>query len=109
MGEKRENWSVEKIPIACSLGAGAARDRWQDWQSLARTLQNVERPVHGLELHFTADDATRAELCRLVVAERQCCGFVAWELEDRGDELVVTIIGDPAGVDAMLESFGLAT
>ena len=99
---------MNKIPIACSLDAGDARDRWQDWQSLAGTLQSVERPVHGLSLHFTADDATRAELRRLVVAERQCCGFVDWELEDRGDELVVTISGDSTGVDAMVESFGLA-
>jgi hypothetical protein len=69
----------------------------------------VERSVHSLSLHFAAGAATRAELARLVVAERQCCGFVDWELEDLGDELVVTISGDPTGVGAMVESFGLAT
>jgi hypothetical protein len=100
---------MKKVPIACSLDAGEARDRWHEWQALAPTLRSVERPVHGLYLHFTADDATRAELQRLVVAERQCCGFVSWDLEDRGDELVVTINGDPTGVNAMVESFGLAT
>lgn len=98
---------MDTIPIACSLDAGEARDRWQDWQSLARTLRGVERLVHDLRLHFTADDATRAELGRLVVAERQCCGFVDWKLDDRGEELVVTISGDPTGVDAMVESFGI--
>jgi hypothetical protein len=97
------------IPIACSLDKGEARERWQQWQSLARTVGKVERLVHGLTLHFTATDDTRSDLVRLVVAERQCCGFVDWQLEDLGEELVLTISGDPAGVEAMVESFGLAT
>ena len=97
------------IPIACSLDRSEARERWQQWQSLARTVGKVERLVHGLTLHFTATDDTRSDLVRLVVAERQCCGFVDWQLEDLGEELVLTISGDPAGVEAMVESFGLAT
>jgi hypothetical protein len=35
--ESRENSTMDMIPIACSLDAGEARERWQDWQSLART------------------------------------------------------------------------
>lgn len=97
------------IPIACSLDRGEARERWQQWQSLARTVGSVERLVDSLTLHFAATTDTRSELARLVVAERQCCGFVDWQLEDLGDELVLAISGDPAGVEAMAESFGLAT
>ncbi|HUP16086.1 MAG TPA: hypothetical protein VM848_08580 [Acidimicrobiia bacterium] len=97
------------IPIACTLDAGEARERWQQWQSLARTVGKVDRVAHGLSLHFTAADDTRSELVRLVGAERQCCGFVDWQLEELGDELVLTISGDPDGVEAMVESFRLPT
>ena len=93
------------IPISCSLDAGVARGRWQDWQELAKRRRQVERSDRSLTLHFMADDATRTELTRLVVAERQCCGFVDWELEDVGDELVLTVSGDAIGVSAMAESF----
>jgi hypothetical protein len=97
------------IPIACTLDAGEARERGPQWQSLARTVGQVQRPVGGLSLHFPATDNIRSDLVRLVGAERQCCGFVDWQLEDLGDVLVLTISGDPAGVEAMVESFGLAT
>jgi hypothetical protein len=96
------------IPIACTLDAGEARERWQQWQSLARTVGQVQRLTNGLSLHFPATDNTRGDLARLVGAERQCCGFVDWQLEDLGEELVLTISGEPAGVEAMVESFGLA-
>jgi hypothetical protein len=46
-------------------------------------------------------------LVDLVAAERICCGFVGWTLEDLGDEIVLTINGDTEGVEAMAESFGL--
>jgi hypothetical protein len=43
----------------------------------------------------------------LVVAERQCCGFVDWELQDRRDELSLIVRGNPDGVLAIAESFGV--
>lgn len=48
-----------------------------------------------------------AELSELVAGERQCCGFVAWELEDLGDEVMLSVRGDTEGVTAMAESFGV--
>jgi hypothetical protein len=48
-----------------------------------------------------------AELSELVAEERQCCGFVAWELEDLGDEVMLSVGGDTEGVTAMAESFGV--
>lgn len=48
-----------------------------------------------------------AELSELVACERQCCGFVAWELEDLGDEVMLSVRGDTEGVTAMAESFGV--
>lgn len=67
----------------------------------------VDRSPINLTIRFSGDDMVRSELTDLVAAERICCGFVAWTLEDLGDEIVLTISGDTDGVDAMAESFGL--
>jgi hypothetical protein len=48
------------------------------------------------------------KLGELVAAERECCGFVDWELQNRGDELRLIVRGDPEGVSAMAESFGVS-
>jgi hypothetical protein len=48
------------------------------------------------------------KLDELVAAERECCGFVDWELQNRGDELRLIVRGDPEGVSAMAESFGVS-
>jgi hypothetical protein len=42
-----------------------------------------------------------------VVAERACCGFVAWDLDEADDQLLLTVSGNPEGVTAISESFGL--
>ncbi|MGQ0848548.1 MAG: hypothetical protein ACT4OP_05430 [Actinomycetota bacterium] len=94
------------IPIACSLETDAARRRWRDWKALAGQLRAVERSDQHLTIRYGADHPLRAKLERLVEAERQCCGFVAWDLDDRGDEMVLTIRGDNFGVMAMAEAFG---
>lgn len=67
----------------------------------------VDRSHLQLTIRFSADDVVRSELVDLVAAERICCGFVGWTLEDLGDEIVLTINGDTEGVEAMAESFGL--
>ncbi len=98
---------VSGLPIACSLDGDQARRRWHVWKALLdRRLSVVRSPQH-LTVRFRADGEMTAELSALVAAERQCCGFVAWELEDLGNEVVLTVRGDTEGVTAMAESFGV--
>lgn len=68
---------------------------------------SVQRSPRRLTVHFPTDDELMTELSELVAGERQCCGFVAWELEDLGDEVMLSISGDTDGVTAMAESFGV--
>jgi hypothetical protein len=56
---------------------------------------------------ITFPGALTPELAELVAAERECCGFVTWMLEPRGDFIMLTIQGDTDEVTAMAESFGL--
>lgn len=96
-----------RVPIACSLAGDDARRRAQKWTALVGQSLKVERSDQHLTIHFAANHILLTELTKLVVAERQCCGFVAWELDDRGNEMVLTVRGDALGVTAMAETFRL--
>ena len=98
---------IERIPIACSLEGDQAKRRWQAWNALMEQRLGADRSAQHLTVRFTGDDEVRANLVDLVTAERECCNFVDWELEDRGQELTLTIRGDANGVAAMSEAFGV--
>jgi len=57
------------------------------------------------KIYFVRDPAIVTELEALVAAERQCCGFVDWALDDHEDLIAVTITGSESGVTAMTEAF----
>jgi len=96
-----------RLPIACSLDGDQARRRWQEWNILMDRRLSVDRSPQRLTVRFPTDDEVMPELIELVAAERQCNGFVSWELEDLGNEVVLTVRGDTEGVMAMAESFGV--
>ena len=95
----------EHGPIACSLDGDAARRRWADWASVLAARVSVELDPELLTVRFppSADLSTR--LGALVAAERECCGFVDWALEDRAANFASLSVAMP-GVLAMAESFG---
>ena len=95
------------LSIACSLDGDQARRRWHEWNALLNRRLSVDRSPERLTVSFPTGDDLMVELSALVAAERQCCGFVAWELENRGNEVVLTVLGDIEGVTAMAESFGV--
>ena len=60
-----------------------------------------------LTVHFPLDTDTSTRLSELVAAERECCGFVEWDLAVLGRETVLTVSGDREGVIAMAEALGI--
>jgi hypothetical protein len=98
----------ESIPIACSLDGNAARRRWSEWSSVMAARLSVDLAPERLTVRFTPSVYLSTKLDELVAAERECCGFVDWELQNRGDELRLIVRGDPEGVSAMAESFGVS-
>ena len=98
---------MERLPIACSLDGDQARRRWHEWNALLNRRLSIDRSPERLTVSFPIGDDLIADLSALVAAERQCCGFVAWDLEDRGNEVVLIVRGDIEGVTAMAESFGV--
>lgn len=102
------------MDIACSLGPSEGAQRMADWQRvLTEHCLGADRTDTSILLRFRADsppdpaaDATLgATLRRLVDAERECCGFLDWDLSASGpegsDEWQLRISGTPEGLQAL--------
>jgi hypothetical protein len=94
------------LPIACTLVGEAANNRWVEWQELL-SGGSAHKTDGQLTLAFRRSLVSADRLRSLVAAERQCCGFVDWDLEERGTELLITVRGEPDGLRAIAESFGV--
>ena len=99
---------IGSVPIACSLDGNEARRRWHEWSDVIGHRLGVDRSPSRLTVRFPLSAALSTKLGELVAAESQCCGFVGWQLDEQSDGLGLTIFGDPAGVLAMAESFGVS-
>lgn len=87
-----------EIPPACTLSAADSRTRQADWTQLLERAAVTLTPVEGgTRIALAPLAGVRAELDRLVAAERECCPFLDFEVEETGGVLAVTI---PAQADA---------
>jgi hypothetical protein len=74
----------------------------EDWGRLSATAQlGRELTERTLTLRFLDLPGVREELRRLVAAERECCGFLGWELTPTADELHVRVAGAPDELKAV--------
>ena len=80
------------LGLACDLTDGQRAQRQAEWRAVdaAALLTRAERSGTVIST-YRAGPATRAELTRLVAAERVCCGTANWALHDDGAELRVTV------------------
>ena len=72
------------------------------------TRLTVDLSPWVLRVRFPTSVELSTKLRELVAAEGECCGFVDWEVQDRAGELLLIVHGDPEGVLAMAESFGVS-
>jgi len=98
---------AEDAPIACSLSAGAYKDRLSWIAALNRdALRSYVRRDLVLDLSYAAE--ARARVHELVRNEQACCGFLDFNLYDTGSEIRVTVTVPEAAreaADALLEKF----
>ncbi|HUC01100.1 MAG TPA: hypothetical protein VMS11_14865 [Solirubrobacterales bacterium] len=94
----KEAGMTEALPIACSLGAEDLKRR------LAGLAAIGEQGLIGREsdggthlLRFRPDSATRSRLEEIVATEAQCCPFLDLALEERGEELILSIAAPEGG------------
>jgi hypothetical protein len=84
-----------EVPQACTLSGGDARARVVEWRRLLRRAAVTRTPVAGgTRIALAPLDGVRTQLERLIEAERECCPFLDFELEETDGLLAVTVPGD---------------
>jgi hypothetical protein len=84
---------AEPPPIACTLTAGDLKDREGAWKKLmASGLVDRELVPGGLRL--SAASGAAAALIKLIDLERECCGWISFEVTQGA---VVTLTADGEG------------
>jgi hypothetical protein len=83
---------MHELPIACTLNAGEGAARVEQWRLLGRRAQLGAEFSEGT-LAVTYRESALAELTELVRAERSCCAFLDWSLEESGGNAVLLIRG----------------
>jgi hypothetical protein len=73
-------------PIACSLSGPDLQKRLEEIAAVGETARRL-----GDELRFPADAVTRERLEAIIAAERHCCPFLIFDLQETGDELALSI------------------
>ena len=98
--------SSPPTPLACSLDAERFADRRGQWEQLCRdSLVGLELTETGVALRFGQGVETDAELRRLAALERTCCSSASWTVQERGDQLVLTVTGSPEAVPTLQAMF----
>lgn len=86
--------SSTDTPIACSLGTGDFRARTAWIATLAREhLRSARR--EPLTLHLSYAPEARAAVREMVEKERDCCGFLRFDLRDDAATVDLTITAPP--------------
>jgi len=98
--------------VACTLNQTELAARAERWQALAdRAAGRASRTKTGLRLTFRADQGVAGELAELAAAERDCCAFASWSVQDAGDELVMDVSAKSGvaigAVQAMFDTFAV--
>jgi hypothetical protein len=77
-------------PIACTLDARDRAARGREWAALReRARLGEHRTETTLTTTWRRDEGVKAEVERLVAAERECCAFLSFELTIRDDSVTL--------------------
>jgi hypothetical protein len=90
--------NLDNMPIACSLTTAEFRDR--EAKLLAQfksAVVEVEELQEGYAFRLPSDGKWITLVSALIVAERECCPFLAFELAALPNKgpLIVRVIGPP--------------
>ena len=86
------------LPVACSLDREVVPDRLDAWRALHADLRWSR--VDGGRLEAAFADGVAPELARLAAAERSCCGWATWSV----DEATLVVTGPAAVIASLAEA-----
>jgi DNA-binding transcriptional MerR regulator len=94
------------IPISCTLEAGEAEQRLDDWRALQGKATAREAVVDGVRLRFPAEAGLATEVARLAAAEHSCCAFLDFTLRIVGGSIALEVRGPAAAAQMIAILFG---
>jgi hypothetical protein len=101
------NTTDSSMPVACSLTAGAARDREREWDDLLSRALICRIPVlGGVRVELQALPVVPAQLDRLIAAETGCCPFLTMSVETTATSLALTVTAPPLATPIVEQLFG---
>jgi hypothetical protein len=91
-----------ELPIACSLSATELPARLAQMAELGRdAIADVELGEPHATLRFAAGAGVRERVTSVVAAESVCCAFLAMQVRDEPDAVVLDISG-PEGAELVV-------
>jgi hypothetical protein len=92
-----------ELPIACSLDARSLAARLDEIADVGRSsLVDAALRGRGAVLRFRRDTNTAERLRAIVAAEAECCAFLAMDIREQPEELVLTV-DSPPGAELVVE------
>jgi hypothetical protein len=78
----------DDLLLACSLDDAQLVERRSAWRSVAESaLIETRRRPDGFTSLYRGDEEVAEALRGLVLAERECCPGIGWELDRAGDAI----------------------
>ena len=90
--------------IACSLTGDGQRERLVEWKSLLAVAESREELPDGMRFRFRNDFVERVRT--LAAAEQECCSFLRFDFAEAEDGLVLTVVTEASGQEALRFIFG---
>ena len=107
--------NLDKLPIACSLTSAELREREATLLAQFRAaIIKTQELQDGYAFHILGDGERIRQVAELIVAERECCPFLVFEVSALPNMGPVTVrVSGPAGtkefVSSLLDLPGEAT
>jgi hypothetical protein len=98
--------NLDKLPIACSLTSAELREREATLLTQFRAaIVKTEELQDGYAFHIPGDGERIRQVAELIVAERECCPFLVFEVSALPNMGPVTVrVSGPAGTKEFLSS-----
>jgi hypothetical protein len=98
--------NLDKLPIACSLTSAELREREATLLAQFRAaIVKTEELQDGYAFHIPGDGERIRQVAELIVAERECCPFLVFEVSALPNMGPVTVrVSGPAGTKEFVSS-----
>ena len=75
--------------LSCTLGGPELVQRIDEWRQVAARATSRTLTGNTVVSVYPRDPALLGELRRLIEAEKDCCSFMHFEIDERSDDVVV--------------------